>query len=76
MSLVLALLFIRERPADVQAQEDEEFRQFLISEGFDVSVMGKSDEIVLPYEEKDLGTPSPYVPDVKAEHDQMMAPVP
>ena len=60
VSLVLSLFFIRERPADVQAQEDEDFRQFLISEGFDIGVMGKDDEVLA--DEKD-GVYSPYTPD-------------
>ncbi|WFD27811.1 hypothetical protein MNAN1_002816 [Malassezia nana] len=71
VSLVLAVFFIHERPANIQAQEDEDFRQFLINEGFDISLMGKSSEVP-PYDEKDLDVPytnPTQMPDGKAANE-------
>ncbi|WFD20541.1 hypothetical protein MCAP1_002788 [Malassezia caprae] len=76
VSLVLSLFFIHERSANIQAQEDEDFRQFLISEGFDISLMGKDDEPP-SYDEKDIGLSSSYTPDpVSAANAPAMATIP
>lgn len=41
VSLLITFFFIKERPADIQKMEDEEFRQFLEQNGFDMSNFGK-----------------------------------
>ncbi|KAL4399089.1 glycerophosphoinositol permease [Malassezia pachydermatis] len=43
VSFLITAFLIKERPADIQKQEDEEFRRFLEENGFDMSKIGKVD---------------------------------
>ncbi|WFD31141.1 hypothetical protein MSPP1_002175 [Malassezia sp. CBS 17886] len=44
VSLVLAIFLIKERSADCQKREDEDFRTYLEVNGFDMSLFGRPDE--------------------------------
>lgn len=45
VSLILVTFFIKERDADCQAKEDEDFREYLLQHGFDLSLMGTSEKV-------------------------------
>lgn len=45
VSLLLAVFLIKERPADCQAQEDEDFRLYLAQNGFDLRNMGTNEKV-------------------------------
>ncbi|WFD43797.1 hypothetical protein MPSI1_002461 [Malassezia psittaci] len=58
LSLILVVFFVQERPADCQAREDAEFREYLRENGFDMSYLGRhddriaTDELADDYDEK------------------------